>query len=94
MLSFAKRGSDELYDLKNDPDCLHNLGGNPREAATVERLQSELFKELKEQGDPRMFGQGEIFDQYPQWQCARAPFFYELRYMSGKIKGNELGQLQ
>jgi hypothetical protein len=38
--------------------------------------------ELKQQGDPRMFGRGEIFDRYP-YSSPATDDFYE-RYLSGE----------
>jgi len=61
QLSFGKRPEIELYDLKTDPDCLHNLAGQHPEQANLKQI---LESELKLEGDPRMAGQGEIFEQY------------------------------
>jgi hypothetical protein len=41
-----------------------------------------MYAELKAQGDPRMFGQGAIFDRYPHSNTAHVNF-YE-RYMKGE----------
>jgi N-sulfoglucosamine sulfohydrolase len=59
--SFGKLPADQLFDLRRDPDCMTNL------AATVSfaKLQQQLFDELKQQGDPRMSGNGHIYDEYP-----------------------------
>jgi arylsulfatase A-like enzyme len=64
-LCFGKRPEVELYDLKQDPDCLTNLAGRAETRALQSRLQRQLFNELKAQGDPRMFGNGQVFEQYP-----------------------------
>ncbi|HVE41701.1 MAG TPA: sulfatase [Planctomycetota bacterium] len=81
-LCFGKRGVEELYDVRTDPDCLRNLEGDPARRALKESLREQLFRELKEQGDPRMSGQGELFDRYPY---SEEPLrgFYE-KYKSGK----------
>jgi N-sulfoglucosamine sulfohydrolase len=81
--SFGKRPADELYDLRSDPDCLTNLS----DRVDFRTLQSQLFRELKVQADPRMFGQGHVFDEYP---CADRGErnFYE-RFMRGeKVKSD------
>ena len=62
--SFGKRPQEELYRLTDDPDCINNLAENDKYLETKNSLQSQLFEELKAQGDPRMFGQGDIFDSY------------------------------
>jgi arylsulfatase A-like enzyme len=58
---FGKRGAEELYDLKNDPDCLNNLIGKSH----ADALKQQLFDELKTQEDPRAMGDGKVFDDYP-----------------------------
>jgi hypothetical protein len=64
-----------------------NLAADPALRATRENLQAALYAELKAQGDPRMFGQGDRFDRYPHSNPAHVGF-YE-RYMRGeKIKTN------
>ena len=45
-----------------------------------------MFEKLKKEGDPRVLGQGEIFDAYPYANTA-VTNFYE-RFMRGeKLKG-------
>lgn len=63
-LCFGMRPGEELYDLRNDPDCLRNLAFSADTASTRAALTNALFTELKRQGDPRMFGRSEVFDQY------------------------------
>lgn len=63
-LCFGMRPAEELYDLRADPDCLRNLASAAEAAAPRSALTNRLFTELRQQGDPRMFGQGDVFDQY------------------------------
>jgi N-sulfoglucosamine sulfohydrolase len=79
---FGKRPAEELYDVKRDPDCLHNLANDPQRQALKQQLQDQLFSRLKKQQDPRMFGQGSVFEEYP-YADAGLRGFYE-RYMSGE----------
>ena len=81
-LCFGKRPAEELYDLKKDPDCVNNLDGHTDFQALKAKLKQQLFDELKAQEDPRMFGKGPVFDEYP---CANEDQrgFYE-RYMKGE----------
>lgn len=72
-LSFEKRGRDELYDIRKDPYCLHDISAVPAMKKTMDLLRKELEKKLKEQGDPRMTNQGDIFDSYPRFGPMR-PF--------------------
>lgn len=64
MLCFGKRPAEELFDLKTGPDCMNNLASAPAHQTRRARLEAQLIAELKEQGDPRMFGHGEDFDNY------------------------------
>ena len=41
-----------------------------------------MTTELRQQGDPRMFGQGSVFDRYP-YSSPGTDRFYE-RFMSGE----------
>ena len=64
QLCHAKRDSVELEDLRKDPDCLNNLAGDPDSAPQVAQLKQQLFAGLRARDDPRMFGNGDVFDRY------------------------------
>jgi arylsulfatase A-like enzyme len=64
-LNFGQRAGEELYNLRTDPDCVHNLATDPAQQRRRARMQREMTAKLKAQGDPRMFGNGEVFDRYP-----------------------------
>lgn len=81
-MSFAKRPQEELYDIKSDPEGITNLAEKPRYISKKAELKKQLFAELKEQGDPRMFGKGHIFDEY-EYSNSVNTNFYE-RYMKGE----------
>jgi hypothetical protein len=81
-LSFGKRPREELYDLRNDPACVANLAAEPAQAGRKRQLRGWLFDALEAQGDPRMLGQGHIFEEYP-YSDARRRGFYE-RFMRGE----------
>ena len=81
-LCFGKRGAEELYDLPHDPDCLKNLATSPEQQKRKTQLQQQLFAELKAQGDPRVFGNGGVFEAEP-YADAKHRGFYE-RFMSGE----------
>lgn len=81
-LCFGKRPPAELYNLRADADCVRNLADDPALASRRAALREELHSRLRAQGDPRMFGQGEVFDRYPHANPAHAGF-YE-RFMRGE----------
>ena len=82
QLSFGKRGQEELYDLSVDPDCLDNLVGRQEKEELLEQMKKELFTLLSQQEDPRMLGEGDVFDRYPH-ASEGTRNFYE-RYLQGE----------
>lgn len=64
QLNFGLRPEDELYDLRNDADCVRNLALNPEQAERMAALRERMETRLQAQGDPRMAGQGHLFDEY------------------------------
>ncbi len=82
QLCFGMRPAEELYDLKSDPDCLRNLAATPASANRRAHLHEVLVAELKAQGDPRIVGDGSIFDKYPHANPANVNF-YE-RFLAGE----------
>lgn len=82
QLCFGKRPSEELYDVKRDPDCLHNLASDPQHQSLKKQLHDQLITELKAQDDPRMFGRGGVFEAFP-YADAGLRNFYD-RYLAGE----------
>ncbi|WPP51805.1 sulfatase family protein [Catalinimonas niigatensis] len=80
--SFGKRPQEELYQISKDPACTDNLALHPEYQTMKDNLKSQLFDQLKKQGDPRMFGNGHTFDEY-EYAGANSRNFYE-RYMHGE----------
>lgn len=62
--SFGKRPVEELFYLPDDPYCINNLAMNAKHKPVKDELISKMEEELKKQGDPRMFGNGDIFHTY------------------------------
>lgn len=83
-LAFGKHPQEELYDLKKDPECLDNLASKDEYEAVKESMKRILFEDLEEQQDPRVTGNGDVFDNYPFYQ--QNCFWYYERYMSGDVK--------
>lgn len=83
-LSFGKRPSEELYNIIDDSDCIHNLADNSNYKSVKERLRKELFSKLVEQGDPRVFGFGYIFDEYPNMSNLRG--YYNRRKNGERLR--------
>jgi N-sulfoglucosamine sulfohydrolase len=49
---FDHRVVEELYDIKNDPDCLVNLMGHDDHQAALGKLRSQLAQSLTDINDP------------------------------------------
>ncbi len=81
-MAFGKRGAEELYNIGEDPACLRNLAGDLEHEPARQRLADLLATRLSEQGDPRMAGQGDIFDAYPV--ATRWAGYYE-KFATGEI---------
>ena len=81
-LNFGKRPKEELFYLIGDADCVKNLAESKSQLGIKKSLREQLFAELGKQGDPRMFGKGDVFDNYP-YSGVATDNFYE-RYTSGE----------
>lgn len=64
QLSFGKRQEEELYNISEDRECIANLAKDANYNTLKKQMRSELLQKLAEQQDPRMLGQGDIFDSY------------------------------
>ncbi|QDV23527.1 sulfatase family protein [Aureliella helgolandensis] len=51
---FRHRVPEEFYDLRNDPDCLHNLIDDPDQAESVNALRDKLVEQMKSTEDPML----------------------------------------
>lgn len=80
-MNFGKRPSEELYNITNDPFCMDNLAENEEFQELKSGLENEMKQRLTEQGDPRILGNGDVFDNYPY---AGAVHNFYNRYMNGE----------
>jgi len=69
--AMGMRPALECFDILKDPDCMHNLAEYPEHRETVDRLAELLRVELVKQGDPRVQGQGSVFESYPRYSSMR-----------------------
>lgn len=79
-MNFGKHPEEELFQISVDENCMNNLAFNEEFASIKKELISILETELKKQNDPRIFGNGDVFDNYTP---DRNVNFYE-EYMQGK----------
>jgi len=75
-MAFGKRSEEELYDMQSDADCVRNLASDEKYSEIKTELWAKLKSRLEEQEDPRILGQGEIFDFYPNQGIERQQKLY------------------
>ena len=81
-LCFGKHAQEEMYQISVDKECLVNLTDKTEYQKQKEMMKKLLFEELKKQKDPRVLGNGNVFDNYP-FADSKSTNFYE-RYMNGE----------
>lgn len=82
-MSFGKREQEELYNLGTDPYCMKNLANDPGYNNIKRRLNETLYTSLLEEGDPRAYGKGDVFDKYLYSKESTRDFYRRL--MKGEV---------
>ena len=59
-----KRPAEELFNIKEDPGCINNLAGQAEYRETLRQLRSQMGAYLMATDDPRVTGNGDIFETY------------------------------
>ena len=80
LRAFGKRPEVELYDMKNDIDCFHNLADEVEFKKVRDSLELKMNQVLTRQQDPRVLGNGDIFDYYPHRDDPRLQKLYKDKY--------------
>ncbi len=81
-LSFGKRNEEELYDLSKDPFCMINVANDSTYLERKTALKALMYDELMKQGDPRILGNGDIFDHYRYADIKTVDFY--TRFKNGE----------
>ncbi len=63
--AFGRRPAEELYDISNDPHQIHNVAEDAKYAQAKKELTQRLMTILKDNGDPRVQGDGSTYDRPP-----------------------------
>ena len=66
-----------------------NLASDAGYNALKRRLNEQLYNELLQQDDPRVYSNGDIFDKYPYAQKSTKDFYN--RFMKGEISRKSAG---
>ncbi len=72
--AYHQRPEHQLFDLRQDPDQMHNVADNPDYRKDLRRLREQLMSILRESGDPRTQENGRFFETPP---------------MAGRVGGGE-----
>ena len=80
--NFGKRSEEELYRISEDPYCMNNLMADPGNETLYQEMKEQLMALLEEQQDPRIVGNGAVFDNYI-YSDERSRDFYN-RLMAGE----------
>lgn len=75
QFAFGKHPREQLFDVSKDPDCVQDLAKDAAHAQKMAVMRELLMTELKRQDDPRVLGQGALFDNYlsPRTQTVDKP---------------------
>ena len=65
QFAFGRRPAEELFDLRKDPHCVHNVAADPDYDAARTELAKRLMSVLRQTGDPRVTGDGTTFERPP-----------------------------
>ena len=65
------RPADELYQIKQDPGCLHNLADDERYQSIKLKMSKNLEQFLRQTDDPRIVDGGDVFETYRRYSRIR-----------------------
>ena len=71
MDAFGLRPEFELHDMHSDPYGLINLAEDPEYKEILDSLFKMLKDQLIDDGDPRVYGHGDIWESYPRFMGVR-----------------------
>ena len=62
--AYGKHPAEQLFDLSIDPDCVNDLASEAKYSEKITAMNETLIAELRRQNDPRIIGDGAVFDDY------------------------------
>ena len=84
-----RESNEEFFNISKDNECMVNLASNPEFSELKQKMKTRMEQMLREQKDPRMFGNGDIFNSYG-YSEERGWNYYE-RFMAGEFTIDDTG---
>ena len=75
QLAFGFRPEYEMFNIETDRECLSNIADATRYAEVRAQMEKTMTQSLRAEGDPRVIGNGDLFDEYP-YANSRERHFY------------------
>ena len=72
-LAVDKQPEWQFFNVRSDPDCLDDLATDADHAERFAEYKNQLLTTLRETGDPRALGYGDVWEDYPR---LRGPMRY------------------
>ncbi|PXY03139.1 sulfatase [Marinifilum breve] len=83
---FRHREVEEFYDLKKDPDCIHNLINDKRYAKRIEEYRNKLKAEMESTGDPLLEAFENMEDKGKMQEIVQNIYANVLQFRKGDAK--------
>ena len=78
-----------VFHIFRDRACLENVAADESHRALKNEMRNRMLNILREQKDPRMLGEGSIFETYG-YSVEHGWNFYE-RFMQGEFTADQTG---
>jgi len=75
QLAFGLRPEYEMFNIETDRECLSNIADATRYAGVRAQMEKTMNQSLRTEGDPRVLGNGDVFDEYPYANTRERKFY-------------------
>ncbi|HBV63778.1 MAG TPA: heparan N-sulfatase [Rhodopirellula sp.] len=75
QLAFGFRPEYEMFNIETDRECLNNIADVARYAELRAQMEQTMSESLHTEGDPRVRGKGDLFDEYPYANVRERNFY-------------------
>ena len=88
-ICFGMRPAEELYRVDRDPHCARNLSDRPELQPEKQQLRAKMERLLSDEGDPRLLGNGSVFDTYKYVGDRRHSYDAWLEHRGPAVQGKK-----